>query len=121
MKHLEKYWKDELRQMRENLMNNEGIEFTNHASKRLDERRLSTMDIANVILTGDIYVGYDVGEYITHDNKPSHRPVRVLIGETQSGQTLSIILSILSSSEFRVVTIYRGVKSKYRNLVTGSC
>lgn len=117
MRHLENYWEDEQRQMKENLMMGQGISFTKHAFDRLEQRDFTFPDIGTVIMEGKIIVGHDIGDYLDPQGKPNHRPVRILIGKTfDQKNTFSLVISILSSTVFKVVTFYEGVAERYRDL-----
>ncbi|QOY38288.1 DUF4258 domain-containing protein [Anaerobacillus isosaccharinicus] len=110
MKHMEKYWIDELNQMRQCLLVGEGIELTSHAATRLSERNIDPIELGVVLMTGEIYESYDIGEYV-YKGKPNRHPVRLVIGKSQS-KVLSFVVAIDSPSTFAVVTVYEGVVAR---------
>lgn len=111
MDHLKKFWEDEMRDMREALRNG-GFELTYHAEKeRMEERNITLLEMAEVILTGQIYEGYDQGQYPHSRNKA---PVRAVCGVTSSGRLITVIVSIESRTKFKVITTHEGVSYRFK-------
>lgn len=110
MKHLQNFWEDELRMMRKALRENYGFTVSEHfINERMSIRGISLMEIAEVILSGEILEGYDVGQYPNYRNPD---PLRTIVGITSKGRTISIGLAIRGNHNFCVTTAYEGITNR---------
>ncbi|ALL11617.1 MULTISPECIES: DUF4258 domain-containing protein [Bacillus cereus group] len=114
MIHLKSFWEDELREMRNALRTNSGFIVSEHFFKdRMLQRDISLMEVAEIILYGDIVEGFDVAKYPGYCNSD---PVRSIIGKTSSGRILTVGVAIKSKQSFCVVTGYEGITPRLQNV-----
>lgn len=117
-KHGKNDWFHELRLMRDALLkrgnNPAKFDLTIHtADDRMDLRAISVMEIAEVILNGEIVGGWEMLQYPGYRNPD---PLRTIVGKTTSGKliTVGIAIDCIHYSYFKVTTVYEGVKKQLR-------
>ncbi|GAB6499147.1 DUF4258 domain-containing protein [Bacillus cereus] len=112
MDHLKVFWEDELREMRNSLGSKNGFTVSEHFFEdRMSEREISLQEVAEVIITGVIVEGYDVGKYPSYRNAD---PVRTIIGKTSKGRVLTIGVAIKGNQSFCVTTGYEGITCRLK-------
>lgn len=112
MEHFKDEWFHEIRLMREAMMSGkqENFDISYHAFiERMAERDISITEIAEVIMTGEIIEGFDIGQYPNYRNPDV---LRTIVGETSSGKLLSVGVAFQSYNKFRVTTVYEGVANR---------
>lgn len=119
--HFEHEWFHEIRLMREALMEggNNKFEISKHTfEERMKERDISILEIAEVILTGEIIEGFDIGKYPKFRNPDM---IRNIIGETKSGKLLTVGVAFSNYDKFTVTTVYEGVTNRLLNRFQYKC
>lgn len=117
-KHGNEDWFHELRLMRDALLkrgnNPAQFDLTVHTSDdRMDLRSISVVEIAEVILKGEIVGGWEMMQYPGYRNPD---PLRTIVGKTSSGKLISVgvALDCIKYSYFKVTTVYEGIKKECR-------
>lgn len=113
MDHFKSEWDIEMTEIRKTVHSNEGIAFSNHVTKeRMSEREVNMIDIAYSFMTGQIYEGYDIGQYPKYRNPD---PLRTIVGKDSNGEYLTVGVALKSDGTFRVTTVYRGVTDRLKH------
>lgn len=110
--HFEEDWFHEIRLMREAIIGkgNRKFEISKHTfEERMSERDISIVEMAEVILTGEILEGYDVGQYPKYRNPDM---IRNIVGETKEGKLLTVCIAFSNYDKFTITTVYEGVTNR---------
>lgn len=102
-------WHHELRLMREAMKDNR-FDISSHLEwQRMKERCISIIELAEVIMTGEIVEGYNTGEYPGYFNKDS---LRTIVGKTSKGRILTIGIAMQYDETYSVTTAYPGIPNR---------
>lgn len=117
-KHGKDEWFHEIRLMREALLkrgnSQANFDLTIHTlDDRMQIRDISIMEIAEVILKGEIVGGWEMMQYPGFRNPD---PLRTIVGKTSNGKliTVGVAVDFMKYSYFKVTTVYEGVKKELR-------
>lgn len=119
--HFEQEWFHEIRLMREAMMGkgNRKFDISKHTfEERMREREISIIEIAEVILTGEIIEGFDVGQFPNYRNPDMMRSV---VGETKEGKLITVGVAFSNYNKFTVTTVYEGVTNRVLNRFRFKC
>ncbi|WP_121616854.1 DUF4258 domain-containing protein [Virgibacillus halodenitrificans] len=119
--HFEQEWFHEIRLMREAMIGkgNSKFEISKHTfEERMSERDISIIEMAEVILTGTIIEGFDVGKYPKYRNPDM---IRNIVGETKDGKLITVCVAFSNYDEFKITTVYEGVTNRVLNCFQSKC
>ena len=114
------FWSEELEAIRKAVRGDGSIKTTFHCEVRMSERGYNDLDIALVLLTGTIIFGYSGMENRKRKSKVSDTfpgPTREILGRNTKGNWLVVVVSILSSNCFEVVTCFSPQSEKYQRFL----
>jgi hypothetical protein len=113
MDHMKSYWTEEMLIIQQTVSKPDTIEFSNHlVQDRMVEREVSLADIGFAFLTGQIYEGYDIGQYPKYRNPD---PLRTVCGTDSHGQLITVGVALKSSGKITVTTVYKGVPQRLKH------
>lgn len=93
-----------------NAIQNNYFRITSHATTRRLERSIRLRDVKSILLNGEI---------IQRNNKALPYPTAVVLGFTQSGDPIHIVISKSDCPpELRIVTVYEPLDNLWNNAYT---